>query len=342
MERNEQIIARAAQAGARYAFTSMHIPEEDGLAYDNDARKMLSLLGTSGIELIVDVGPETPSKLGLSNIADLRNLGVGCLRLDYGFTDAEVVELSSSFRIVLNASIVQGRQFTKWLSMGADASRFIACHNFYPKPFTGLDLAYVCHMNEQLERAGLDAMGFVPGDGELRGPLCEGLPTVEQHRGRKGDVALNMLELAYGGGCDAVLVGDIDLSEGGWEQFSAVSKGYVDIHCTLNQGYEYLANQVFCDRLDSSALVFRSSKMRAMSGRGVTVGPDMGAGVARPAGSIALSNERYGRYEGELEIARCDLPGDARQNVVGQVCEDDLRLLPFVRNGFGIRLVPMD
>ena len=339
MEWNEKIIARAAEAGARYAFTSMHIPEENGLAYGSEAREMLSLLSSLDIDLIVDVGPETPAKLGCSSIYDLRGMGITCLRLDYGFSDAEIAELSSSFRIVLNASIVQGRQLEAWVSMGVDASRFIACHNFYPKPFTGLDLADVARTDEQLKSVGLNAMGFVPGDGELRGPLYEGLPTVEQHRERRSDVAFNMLELAYGGGCDVVLVGDIDLSESGWEQFSAVSAGYVDLHCALHQGYEYLANQVFYDRLDSSALVFRSSEMRTTSDRDVKVSPDAYAGAPRPVGSISLSNDRYGRYEGELEIARRDLPSDVRQNVVGQVCKADLELLPFIRSGFGARLL---
>ena len=41
MERNEQIIARARQAGATMAFTSMHIPEEEGVDYGRDARNLL-------------------------------------------------------------------------------------------------------------------------------------------------------------------------------------------------------------------------------------------------------------------------------------------------------------
>ena len=66
---------------------------------------------------------------------------------------------------------------------------------------------------------------------------------------------------------------------------------------------------------------------------------DETASAPRPAGSIAISNERYLRYEGELEIARVDLPGDGRMNVVGEVDPRDLDYLAVVRSGFGLRFI---
>ena len=339
VERNEQIIERARRAGATMAFTSMHIPEEEGVDYKRDARRLLRALRDAGIELIVDVGPETCEKLGCSRIEELADLGITHVRLDYGFSPEETVRLSSTFHIVCNASTVTKAEFSAWRAAGADFSRFAACHNYYPKQHTGLALEDVRAMNDRLSAYGFETIGFVPGDGELRGPLHEGLPMIEAHRERKDDVALNMLEAAFGAGCDRVLVGDPDLSEGSWKRFGQICAGYVELGCELADGYEYLRGQVHHDRPDSSARIIRSQESRTSLKPGSPVAPDAGAGAFRPAGSIAVSNSDYLRYMGELEIARVDLAGDARMNVAGQVSAADMRLLPYIRNGFGFKLV---
>lgn len=230
----ERTIERGAAAGARYAFTSLHIPEDGGAAYADKVRHVLSLLSARGIALIADVGPRTCDLLGLERIEDLRDLGLEYLRLDYGFSAQRVAELSGVFRIVVNASTVSSDEIASWREAGADVTRFAACHNFYPKPYTGLALEDIARVNLRLAALGFEIMAFVPGDANVRGPVFEGLPTVEEQRGRASKVALNMLELAHGADCDIVLVGDPDLSDAGWAQFAQVSAGYVDLQVSLS------------------------------------------------------------------------------------------------------------
>lgn len=295
----ERTIERGAAAGARYAFTSLHIPEDGGAAYADKVRHVLSLLSARGIALIADVGPRTCDLLGLERIEDLRDLGLEYLRLDYGFSAQRVAELSGVFRIVVNASTVS---------------------------------------SDDLAALGFEIMAFVPGDANVRGPVFEGLPTVEAQRGRASKVALNMLELAHGADCDIVLVGDPDLSDAGWAQFAQVSAGYVDLQCELELSYAYVRGQIHHDRPDSSVLIFRSQESRTTL-KPDSVPTDAGAGLPRKAGSIAVSNSGYGRYEGELEIARVDLPGDERMNVAGHITPEAMELLPFIKRGFGVRFV---
>lgn len=204
----ERTIERGAAAGARYAFTSLHIPEDGGAAYADKVRHVLSLLSARGIALIADVGPRTCDLLGLERIEDLRDLGLEYLRLDYGFSAQRVAELSGVFRIVVNASTVSSDEIASWREAGADVTRFAACHNFYPKHYTGLALEDIARVNLRLAALGFEIMAFVPGDANVRGPVFEGLPTVEAQRGRASKVALNMLELAHGADCDIVLVGE--------------------------------------------------------------------------------------------------------------------------------------
>lgn len=332
----ERVVAKAVQSGATYAFTSLHVPEDDGATYRDKVRWLFKLTSDAGIGLIADVGPETCDVVGVSRVEDLASMGLACARLDYGFSPSEVAHLSDVFRIVFNASTVSREEIAAWRHAGADLSRFAACHNFYPKPMSGLALADVAAMNAQLHAYGFETMGFVPGDAELRGPVFEGLPTLEAQRSRRANVALNMLELAYGADCDVVMVGDPDLSFAGWNAFSEVSQGYISVGCDLDPAYVYLRGQIHHDRPDSSALVFRSQESRtALRPSGIAQGES--AGKERPCGSIAVSNTGYGRYEGELEITRVDLPGDARMNVVGTLDVEAQRLLPFIKRGFGVR-----
>lgn len=332
----EKAIARAARAGVRHAFTSLHIPEERGVDYAREARHLLGLCREAGIDLMVDVSPVTLRKLGCTRIQELSDLGVTHVRLDFGFSAAETVELSQCFTVVLNASTITRDEVRAWRSAGADLTRFAACHNFYPKPFTGLSLDELRRINERLSCQGLAVMAFVPGDGRKRGPVGEGLPTLEAHRFRSDKLALNMLELAYAG-TDTVLVGDPGITESAWRGMACLSAGYIELRCDLAPGYKFLRGQVHHDRVDSSAHVFRSVESR---GKLAPVAPpsDAGAGAPRSAGTLFVSNVRFGRYAGELEIARVDLPPDDRVNVVGSVVPEDRAYLPYLARGMGALL----
>ena len=334
----ERVFDRGVRSGASYVFTSFLLPDCDYAAYGEKARWLLERASQTDVSVIADIGPESCSILGVDRLEELASKGLSHVRLDYGFSPEEVVRLSETFHIVFNASTVSRDEIVSWRRTGADFSRFAACHNFFPKPLTGLAVEEVTHVNTRLAGFGFETMAFIPGDGELRGAIFEGLPTLECQRTRRADVALNMLELAQGCGCDAVMVGDPDLTDAGWESFAEISAGYVSVGCSVAPEYSYLLGQVHHDRFDPSALVFRSMDSR-MALRPKSVAADEGAGKPRPAGSIAVTNAGYGRYEGELEIARVDLAGDARMNVVGQVNDVDLRLLPYITHGFGLKLV---
>ncbi|WP_455619416.1 MupG family TIM beta-alpha barrel fold protein [Eisenbergiella sp.] len=332
--KNEEIIRKASACGVKYAFTSLHIPEENGVEYKKDIRRMLDSCLVGGLQLIVDVGPETLGKLGVSSIEALENTGITHVRLDYGFSPQETVRIAEKFHVVFNASTITEADIRAWKAAGADFTRFTACHNFYPKQFTALSLESVRETNRRLRWLGFETMGFVPGNKELRGPLQEGLPTVEEHRGRRDEVLLNLLELFFDGMCDAVLIGDVDIGEKDWEDMAALSQNYVRLRAKIRPEYSFVRDIIHHDRPDSSDLVFRSQESRQYKQR---IQPENICG--RPAGAISLSNEKYRRYMGELEVARVDLPADERLNIIGQVAPEDIRYLACIRQGLGIKFV---
>ncbi|MEG2685097.1 MAG: MupG family TIM beta-alpha barrel fold protein, partial [Erysipelotrichaceae bacterium] len=100
---NKSIIEKAILNGASYAFTSLQIPEENINNYNIEVNKLLELCNNK-INIIVDISPETLTKLNINNYDELKALGITHIRLDYGFSYDQIIELTKLFNIVFNAS----------------------------------------------------------------------------------------------------------------------------------------------------------------------------------------------------------------------------------------------
>ena len=334
LKQNIEILKKAKAANVSFAFTSLQIPEEKVMDYERETKNLLEKCKEYGIELIADASPETVKKLSCNTIEELKTWGITSIRVDYGYSPEEVARLSKTFQIVLNASTITAKDIQDWKNAGADLSRFIACHNYYPKEYTGLSMENVCEINEFLKLKGIQTMGFVPGDMTMRGPLYAGLPTVEAHRYHKTDILLNMLELYFDGKCDMVMVGDIDISDEAWKSVELLNQGIIEIKAEIDKKYHFIKNMTHHDRIDSSNYIFRSIESRMLENR---IEPENC--IERKKGSICISNSKYLRYEGEMEIMRQDLPGDERVNVIGYVDLEYVKYLPYIKNEIGIRFI---
>jgi len=333
-EKNEMILKKAKAAQMSYVFTSLHISEEQIADYRCCVKQLLTSCQMYNLTLIADISPKTLDYLQCQAYEDLADLGLQYLRLDDGFSNEEVMKLSQIFHLVFNASTITDEAIKVWKNSGVDFSRFLACHNFYPKPLTGLSLKKVKAINEKLKALGFRTAAFVAGDQEYRGPIHQGLPTVEEHRSQ--NVFLSLLELFNEAKSDLVLIGDIDVSPATWQRIDEYNKGFITLRTTVKPDYEFLKNKVHHDRLDSSDYVIRSQESRAdLQGYHPIIKEDT---KARKKGAICVSNELYLRYQGEIEIARLALKADERVNVIGYVQEIDQVYLPHIKNGFGFVL----
>lgn len=333
----------AHAVGIQRAFTSMQIPEEDGDGFKEGILSLFDCCREAGIGIVADVSPAIARRLGLSSMGDLAQLGVACIRLDYGFSDIETVELSKMFEISINASTTTAAELDRWGRLGADLTRFIACHNFYPKPYTGLSLEYVGEINAGFRARGINTAAFIPGDDVLRGPLHEGLPTVEAHRETSKRVVKNALELFELANCNSVYVGDPCLSDAGWRALGMLRQGVVPLHVDFDEGFEFLYGTDHRDRMDSSPYVLRSIDSRmdvALRARLASFAKMLkGTDGPRLPGDVLLSLDSFGRYSGELELARMEMRPDRRTAVVGRVSMKDLDLLPLIRRGMSVRFL---
>lgn len=314
----------AGKMGVKRAFTSLHIPEESG---DLAARAMtlLTCAKEAGIEVYADVSLKTPGHLGLDSLFDLKSLGVSGLRLDDFFENEMILKLAAEFKLALNASILFEDDIRALLDGGLKAEQLLAWHNFYPRRDTGLSDSFFQKQNELFGKYGIPVSAYIPGDGEKRGPLFEGLPTLEEHRDL--DSFMSALELFHYG-IEDVYIGDPEVSE-------TLLRKLIDFdeHNIVEVRIKGYQEGEFKLRPDLSRDVLRFMDTRSAE----PIPPENTK--ARLTGSITIDNDRYGRYRGEVQITLWDLPADERVNVVGSVIEDDWLLLSYLKPGQKIKLV---
>jgi len=320
----EERIELAGKMGVKRAFTSLHIPEESGdLA--GRAKKLLQAAKEAGIEVYADVSARTPTHLGLESLFSLKSLGVSGVRLDDFFANETILNLSKEFKLALNASITFEEDVRALLEGGLEPSQLLAWHNFYPRRETGLAESFFQSQNEVFKRYGIPVSAYIPGDGEKRGPLFEGLPTLEAHR--EIDPYQAALELIRAG-VDDVYFGDPEVSE---ELLSRLME--LDRFGRVSLRVEGFQEGEFQLRPDFSRDVLRLMDTRSSD-------PVVAMNTtARPIGSITIDNNRYGRYRGEVQITLHDLPSDERVNVAGRIVEADLPLLSLLQPGQTVKLV---
>lgn len=322
----EERIIQAGHSGVKRAFTSLHIPEESGdLAVR--AKQLLKLSKDCGIEVFADVSYHTPGHLGLASLFDLKELGVTGLRLDDFFDHDLIISLAKEFRLAVNASILYEEDLERLLASGLEAKQLIGWHNFYPRVETGLSKAFFHQQNELFKRYNIPVFAYIPGAGEKRGPLFEGLPTLEKHR--ETDPFLAALEL-FQNGVEEVYIGDPDHGNGLLEKLMIlVQENRVILHVeggSITTGKYHL-------RPDLSRDVLRFMNTRTSD----SVVPKNT--VERTIGSVTMDNDQYGRYRGEIQITLRDLHADERVNVIGKVKDEDIPLLQYLKPGMTIELV---
>jgi hypothetical protein len=321
----EKQILHAANSGVKRAFTSLHIPEETGDLVQRMS-ELLKLANRHDIELHADVSLKTLDHLGINRFEDLSSFGIKGIRLDDGFDYETIHALAGVFSLSLNASTLTEKELQTVLESGIAPERLIAWHNFYPRRETGLDDKFFHKQNQLFKKYGIHIAAFIPGTGTKRGPLYDGLPTLEKHRYIDSYAAgIEMMQHV-----NEVFIGDPGTDNGLLEKLSAYKNQNILV---INVESTKLTSGIYQLRPDLSRDVHRLVDTRTTSKI------ETENTIARKIGMITMDNDDYGRYRGEIQICRRDLAADNRINVIGQVEEDDLPLLDLVQPGQKIKLI---
>ncbi len=334
LEENLNLIDLAAGHGIKRLFTSLHIPETK----KDDFRKELGILMKAArkhhMEIISDISPRTLDILGIPefNLSAFRMTGIRTLRLDYGYSIQEIAEFSRNkqgLRIQLNASTITGKLLTALTQADTDFSNMDALHNFYPRPGTGLGEDTLLRKTVMLHKIGVRVGAFVPGTKKRRGPLFDGLPTMEDHRDLDPVLAARHLVAL---GIDSVFIGDSLPDEREIRGLADLREDHIIIKARLltsDPVQRDLLSHPFTARVDEAR-----DAIRAQESRGLVSGPIYPENTReRQPGDVTIDNEGYLRYMGELEIIKTPQPADSRTNVVARILPEDIFLLDYITPG---------
>ncbi len=323
-------------AGFTGVFTSMHIPEDDPQQYLTRVRALGKACRELNLQLTADVSAAGMQRMGIdiNDTAALTKLGLTALRIDDGLEMAEIARLSRQMPIALNASTISPADVQALTAANADFDHLEAWHNYYPRPETGLDADWVLAKNQWLKAQGFTTMAFVAGDTDLRGPLHAGLPTLEADRQAQPLAAT--LNLQRHLAVDKVYVGDSVLSPARCDQFKRYFNDHI-LQLSVHTTTAALVGPVWHNRPDVARDV-----VRLVEGRQQIHQLAPANTVARKVGAVTIDNDRYGRYVGELQIVKTALPANEAVNVVGQVVEADLALLPGIGSGQAVQFIRGD
>lgn len=349
-ERIENYLSLSKKYGCVDVFTSAHMPELSLQDQLKVLSRLTGLVHKNKQKLTIDFGGHSLLYI-LENKKEcdfLRHCSVDAIRLDYGYDPKIMVKIFNKLNVsefAWNASTMAENEILDFWKVSSKYSNFkiTGCHNFYPLKYSGLDEDFVIAQNLKFHTLQIPVTLCVPCFTNPRGPLYEGLPTIESHRYFSFEKCL--LESFKENMADMLLIGDEFLSKADFDQiFSIQNRNPLEIRIVELEGISNVEKSILYEkphqiRYDSNSIIFRSQTSREMAEPGKLIEP--GHIFDRYYAYITINNNNYGRYSGELQFVWSNLSADRRVNVVAKVCNKDVWKFNHARAGFSYRLVKL-
>lgn len=365
-EENMDLMKKAYDLGYKRIFTSLHIPEANYEVLKSEVGEFLKEAKKLEMDVVSDISPNTFKFLDLENmdLKGLKDIGISTIRIDFGYSDEEIAKMSKNqygIKIQMNASTLTEELLDNLKKLETDFSNIDALHNFYPRMGTGISVECMLKMNHILKENHIKICAFVQSNNRKRGPIKEGLPTLEDHRDI--DISLAATEL-YALGCDDIFIGDSLPSDDELILLAHVKNNILDenkdLCCfhkyennkdDLKEVSNYNLNEEIILRVDvltndktsirllkeqyTSRIDEARDSIRAQESRLLLNGDKIEEEFLseRKLGDITLDNIGYARYMGELEIILRDSKMDNRVNTVARVKKEDIHLLKKITGG---------
>ncbi len=332
---NYDYLNEVKNIGVNNIFSSFKMIEENYEILYPRALELIKYCNEHNINLIVDVDEKSAQRFNLKTIFDFKELGINHIRVDGGISNKEIAKLSNQCTVYLNASDISKNQLEELIKYDVNVQNCYAMHNFYPLQYTGLEQNYFKEINSLINSYGIEVIAFIPGDRKLRGPVYNGLPTLEHHRGERPFVCyLQMQEL----GVDNVFIGD---NEASLKELALIVKEDIielEVDMITNIDYNNVLNTKHTIRPDYNSHVIR------ISNRSILKEKDSNNVFKLVKGAITIENENaIERYIGEVQIIKKSLDISINsKTVIGYIKLADLPLLNLIKPHHKIRLKEKD
>jgi hypothetical protein len=301
--------------------------------YIEGIKEISAIAEKYGMYFFVDLNPDIIRGFGASpgNLEIFKNLGIGGLRLDYGFSINDIIKMANNnlgLKIELNASIFPLEKLDYIVNNVKDVESLKASHDFYPIKYTALSLEDTIRKSKEFKDRGIPVAAFVSTPREI-----EGRTTVEMLRGK--NVGKSASILFNSGYIDRVIIGDPlpkieELNEA--KESREYTKLRVLVYPGLTDEEKKMFNTIFYDvRVKEYALALNNVIENNITKRNIT---------RRFRGSVTVMNGRKDVVE--VWIFKKEVEADIRFNVIGEVFPEDMDLLDYIGERIPVKLIPIE
>ncbi|MDD2592698.1 MAG: MupG family TIM beta-alpha barrel fold protein [Erysipelotrichaceae bacterium] len=336
----ENYIDSVNDHGIDILFSSIHLTEYDLI----DQLKKFVMIARQAkkheMRLIVDISGKVINQIieDESLLKFFNSFNIDTLRLDYGVDDQLIRKINDKTGIEsfwLNASMTNDKDIRGYLNVQLPNLRWEACHNFYPRPQTGLNKEFITRQYHKFKEFNLPVYAFISCLDNPRGPLFFGLPTLEEHRTYSIDKSY--YDYVDNKCCNGIIIGDPFVSNDNLKILSdcindrpLVLTLIPDLNITEAE-LATLLDKVHKCRYDVNENMLRLVTSRMISEKSVEILPR--DSYKRERGMVTIDNIGYKRYSGELQIVLKNLDIDHNVNVLGRIIDDDLWKIPHIACG---------
>lgn len=276
-------------------------------------------------------------KMKENDLSYFAQMGVQTLRLDSGYDGrTEAMMTHNPYHIHIEINMSKEINYLDLIDSYHPDKRYLkGSHNFYPQRYTGLSLQSFIRCSQKFQKYHISSAVFLTSQQAKISPwsISEGLCTLEMHRDLPIDVqARHMKLLAM---VDDWFIGNAYASETELKTVSQIYHSHMDTLTieTFNDitklEKEMLFQYIHEYRGDASEYVIRSTKNRQRYYQTSLPAHEIQRDIKR--GDILILNEDYGQYKSEVQIALTDRQSDAKINVVGKICQEDMILLDYLK-----------
>ncbi|MBS6500966.1 MULTISPECIES: DUF871 domain-containing protein [Clostridium] len=332
-------IDKASKYGFSRIFSCLLSVNDTKENIKNKFKKINEYAKSKGFEIIVDVSPRVFDELGISykDLSFFKEIGADGLRLDMGFTGSEESLMTfndENLKIEINMSN-NTNYIDTIMNYMPNKDNLIACHNFYPHRYSGLNFEHFMKCTERFNKYGLRTAAFITSQNEGTfgpWPVTDGLPTLEIHRNLPIEVqAKHLIAL---GNINDIIISNCYPTEEEMKKLGSMRKDMVTFDLELVDGVPEVEQKILFEEMHFNRGDLSDNLVRSTQSRVKYKGHDFklfNAPEIIKKGDVVIESSEYGHYAGELQIALNDMKNSGKSNVVGHIKEEEIFILDYIK-----------
>jgi uncharacterized protein len=332
-------IDKASKYGFSRIFSCLLSVNDTKENIKNKFKKINEYAKSKGFEIIVDVSPRVFDELGISykDLSFFKEIGADGLRLDMGFTGSEESLMTfndENLKIEINMSN-NTNYIDTIMNYMPNKDNLIACHNFYPHRYSGLNFEHFMRCTERFNKYGLRTAAFITSQNEGTfgpWPVTDGLPTLELHRNLPIEVqAKHLIAL---GNINDIIISNCYPTEEEMKKLGSMRKDMVTFDLELVDGVPEVEQKILFEEMHFNRGDLSDNLVRSTQSRVKYKGHDFklfNAPEIIKKGDVVIESSEYGHYAGELQIALNDMKNSGKSNVVGHIKEEEIFILDYIK-----------